>query len=179
MTHLARQRGPPGVRRARAPYASRQNTKTKGQNIMSVKTNRVEKAIARMRKLEEQRRRAAEQEQERRQEVESLCGQALMNAASGGEEYGEYVNKPVAELAVTLGLLGPDDEAVKECAQREFDRLCGEALRSAVTGGELKGFLHQSVAELAGYLGLLKSEDEDQEKNDNSQNGEGQNGEGA
>lgn len=78
---------------------------------MSAKTNRIEKAAARMRKLEEERRRAAEKEREQKAEMERLCGEALIDAATGGKNYGDWMNKTVAELAAHLGIIDPVDEA--------------------------------------------------------------------
>ena len=142
---------------------------------MSIKTTKFEKAAARMRKLEDEKRRAAEQARKQKLDYERLCGQALMDAANDGDDFGEFLNKSVAELAVAVGLIDSADEAVAdELARREQDRLLGESLRDAVNGGDAYGeFLNKSVAELAGYLGLLKSEDEDQGKNGDGQNGEG------
>lgn len=141
---------------------------------MSIKTTKFEKAAARMRKLEDEKRRAAEQERKQRLAYERLCGQALMDAANDGDDFGDYLNKSVAELAAAVGLLDQADEDVaEELARHEQDRVLAEALRDAVNGGNDFGdFLNQSVAELAGYLGLLKSEDEDQEKNGEGQNGD-------
>ena len=148
---------------------------------MSIKTTKFEKAAARMRKLEDEKRRAAEQARKQKLEFERLCGQALMDAANDGDDFGDFLNKSVVELAVAVGLLDQADEDVAdELARHEEDRVLGEALRDAANGGDAYGeFLNQSVAELAGYLGLLKSEDEDQEKNGEGQNGEGQDGDGA
>ena len=143
---------------------------------MSIKTTKFEKAAARMRKLEDEKRRAAEQARKQKLEVERLCGRALMDAANDGDDFGDFLNKSVAELAAAVGLIDSADEAVaEELARREEDRVLAEAFRDAANGGDAYGdFLNKSVAELAGYLGLLKSEDEDQEKD-----GEGQDGDGA
>ena len=77
---------------------------------MSVKTNRIEKAAARMRKLEDEKRRAAEKEREQKAEMQRLCGEALIDAATGGKNYGDFLNKTVAELAAHLGIIDPVDE---------------------------------------------------------------------
>lgn len=77
---------------------------------MSAKTNRIEKAAARMRKLEEEKRRAAEKEREQKAEMQRLCGEALIDAATGGKNYGDFLNKTVAELAAHLGIIDPVDE---------------------------------------------------------------------
>lgn len=77
---------------------------------MSGKTTKIEKAAARMRKLEEQRRRAAEQQRKQQAEVEQLCGQALIDAATGGSDYGDFATRTVAELAAHLGIIDPIDE---------------------------------------------------------------------
>lgn len=149
---------------------------------MSTKTTKFEKAAARMRKLEEEKRRAAEQARKQKLDYERLCGQALIDASKDGDDFGDYLNKSVAELAVAVGLIDSADEAVaEELARREQDRFLGEALRDAANGGDAYGeFLNRTVAELAGYLGLLKSEDEDQEKNGEGQKGDdGQDDDGA
>ena len=77
---------------------------------MSVKTNQIEKAAARMRKIQEEKRRAAEQEREQKAEMNRLCGEAFRDAATGGKKYGDFLNKTVAELAVHLGIIDPVDE---------------------------------------------------------------------
>lgn len=81
---------------------------------MSGKTTKIEKATARMRKLEEQRRRAAEQQRKQQSEVEQLCGQALIDAATGGSDYGDFATRTVAELAAHLGIIDTVDEGVDE-----------------------------------------------------------------
>lgn len=78
---------------------------------MSAKTNRIEKAAARMRKIQEEKRRAAEKEREQKAEMQRLCGEALIDAANGGKNYGDFLNKTVAELAAHLGIIDPVDEA--------------------------------------------------------------------
>lgn len=78
---------------------------------MSVKTNQIEKAAARMRKIQEEKRRAAEQEREQKAEMNRLCGEAFRDAATGGKKYGDFLNKTVAELAAHLGIIDPLDEA--------------------------------------------------------------------
>ncbi|WP_158014715.1 hypothetical protein, partial [Corynebacterium sp. HMSC059E07] len=65
---------------------------------MSIKTTKFEKAAARMRKLEDEKRRAAEQARKQKLDYERLCGQALMDAANDGDDFGEFLNKSVAEL---------------------------------------------------------------------------------
>ncbi|UQV55659.1 hypothetical protein [Corynebacterium pseudodiphtheriticum] len=84
---------------------------------MSTKTTKIEKAAARMRKIqeekrraEEQKRRAAAQEREQKAEISRLCGEALMDAATGGKQYGDFLNKTVAELAAHIGIIDPVDE---------------------------------------------------------------------
>ena len=135
---------------------------------MSVKTNQIEKAAARMRKLEDEKRRAAEQARKQKLEFERLCGRALMDAANDGDDFGDYLNKSVAELAVAVGLIDSADEAVaEELARREQDRLLGEAFRDAANGGEAYGdFLNLSVAELAVHLGVIDQEDDGQDGED-------------
>ena len=142
---------------------------------MSVKTNQIEKAAARMRKLEDEKRRAAEQARKQKLEFERLCGRALMDAANDGDDFGDYLNKSVAELAVAVGLIDSADEAVaEELARREQDRLLGEAFRDAANGGEAYGdFLNLSVAELAVHLGIIRQDDKAEDE------GEGQDGDGA
>lgn len=78
---------------------------------MSAKTNQIEKAAARMRKIQEEKRRAAEQEREQKAEMNRLCGEAFCDAATGGKKYGDFLNKTVAELAAHLGIIDPVDEA--------------------------------------------------------------------
>lgn len=78
---------------------------------MSAKTTKFEKAAARMRKIQEEKRRAAEKEREQKAEMQRLCGEALIDAATGGKNYGEFLNKTVAELAAHLGIIDPVDEA--------------------------------------------------------------------
>ncbi|MCG7292400.1 hypothetical protein MHJ98_08590 [Corynebacterium afermentans] len=142
---------------------------------MSVKTNQIEKAAARMRKLEDEKRRAAEQARKQKLEFERLCGRALMDAANDGDDFGDYLNKSVAELAVAVGLIDSADEAVaEELARREQDRLLGEAFRDAANGGDAYGdFLNLSVAELAVHLGIIRQDDKAEDE------GEGQDGDGA
>ena len=142
---------------------------------MSVKTNQIEKAAARMRKLEDEKRRAAEQARKQKLEFERLCGRALMDAANDGDDFGDYLNKSVAELAVAVGLIDSADEAVaEELARREQDRLFGEAFRDAANGGDAYGdFLNLSVAELAVHLGIIRQDDKAEDE------GEGQDGDGA
>ena len=147
---------------------------------MSVKTNQIEKAAARMRKLEDEKRRAAEQARKQKLEFERLCGRALMDAANDGDDFGDYLNKSVAELAVAVGLIDSADEAVaEELARREQDRLLGEAFRDAANGGEAYGdFLNLSVAELAVHLGVIDQEDDGQDGED-QKDGDGSDDEGA
>lgn len=78
---------------------------------MSTKTTKIEKAAARMRKIQEEKRRAAAQEREQKAEISRLCGEALMDAATGGKNYGGFLNKTVAELAAHIGIIDPVDEA--------------------------------------------------------------------
>ncbi|UQV53642.1 hypothetical protein [Corynebacterium pseudodiphtheriticum] len=78
---------------------------------MSAKTMKIEKAAARMRKIQEEKRRAAAQEREQKAEISRLCGEALMDAATGGKNYGDFLNKTVAELAAHIGIIDPVDEA--------------------------------------------------------------------
>lgn len=78
---------------------------------MSTKTTKFEKAAARMRKIQEEKRRAAEKEREQKAAMERLCGEALIDAATGGKNYGDFLNKSVAELAAYLGIIDPVDEA--------------------------------------------------------------------
>lgn len=145
---------------------------------MSIKTTKFEKAAARMRKLEDEKRRAAEQARKQKLEVERLCGRALMDAANDGDDFGDYLDKSVAELAVAVGLLDQADEDVaEELARHEEDRVLAEALRDAASGGDVYGeFLNLSVAELAGYLGIIRKDDKAE---DDGQDGEGQDGDGA
>ena len=151
---------------------------------MSTKTTKFEKAAARMRKLEEERRRAAEQARKQKLDYERLCGQALIDAAKDGDDFGEFLNKSVAELAVAVGLIDQADEAVAaELARREQDRFLGEALRDAANGGDAYGeFLNRNVAELAVHLGIIRRDDkakDDGQGDDVQKDGEGQNGDGA
>lgn len=111
MTRLDRQRGPPGARRLRLAHHVNTPKRLKGQNIMSAKTNQIEKAAARMRKIQEEKLRAAEKEREQKAEMQRLCGEALIDAATGGKNYGDFLNKTVAELAAHLGIIDPVDEA--------------------------------------------------------------------
>lgn len=151
---------------------------------MSIKTTKFEKAAARMRKLEDEKRRAAEQARKQKLDYERLCGQALMDAAKDGDDFGGYLNKSVAELAAAVGLLDQADEAVaEELARHEHDRLLAEALRDAANGGDAYGeFLNLSVAELGLHLGIIRQDDkaeDDVQGNDDQKDGEGQDGEGA
>lgn len=148
---------------------------------MSIKTTKFEKAAARMRKLEDEKRRAAEQARKQKLEFERLCGQALMDAANDGDDFGDYLNKSVAELAAAVGLLDQADEDVAaELARHEQDRILTEALRDAVNDGEAYGeFLNQSVAELAVHFGIIRQDDkaeDDGQGNDGQKDGEGQDG---
>lgn len=151
---------------------------------MSIKTTKFEKAAARMRKLEDEKRRAAEQARKQKLEFERLCGQALMDAANDGDDFGDYLNKSVTELAVAVGLIDSADEAVaEELARREQDRLVGEALRDAAKGGDAYGdYLNKSVAELAVHLGIIRRDDEAEDSgqgDEGQKDDDGQNGEGA
>ena len=150
---------------------------------MSIKTTKFEKAAARMRKLEDEKRRAAEQARKQKLDYERLCGQALMDAAKDGDDFGDYLNKSVAELAVAVGLLDQADEAIAaELARREEDRVLAEALRDAANGGDAYGeFLNLSVAELGLHLGIIRKDDkaEDDGQDGEGQDGDGQNGDGA
>ena len=74
-----------------------------------VKSSKLEKAAARLRKTEEEKRAAAAREKSQKLELFRLCGEALFDAATGGKEYGEFLTKPVAELVVHLGIVSPDD----------------------------------------------------------------------
>lgn len=74
-----------------------------------VKSSKLEKAAARLRKAEEEKRAAAAREKSQKLELFRLCGEALFDAATGGKEYGEFLMKPVAELVVHLGIVSPDD----------------------------------------------------------------------
>lgn len=74
-----------------------------------VKSSKLEKAAARLRKTEEEKRAAAAREKSQKLELFRLCGEALFDAATGGKEYGEFLMKPVAELVVHLGIVSPDD----------------------------------------------------------------------
>ena len=74
-----------------------------------VKSSKLEKAAARLRKTEEEKRAAAAREKSLKLELFRLCGEALFDAATGGKEYGEFLMKPVAELVVHLGIVSPDD----------------------------------------------------------------------
>lgn len=74
-----------------------------------VKSSKLEKAAARLRKTEEEKRAAAAREKSLKLELFRLCGEALFDAATGGKEYGEFLTKPVAELVVHLGIVSPDD----------------------------------------------------------------------
>lgn len=100
-------RGPPRVGSSSQPIFLTERT----QPLMSVKTNQIEKAAARMRKIQEEKRRAAEQEREQKAEMNRLCGEAFRDAATGGKKYGDFLNKTVAELAAHLGIIDPLDEA--------------------------------------------------------------------
>lgn len=77
---------------------------------MSAKTNQIEKAAARMRKIQEEKRRAAEKEREQKAEMQRLCGEALIDAATGGKNYGDWMYKTVADLAAHLGIIDPVDD---------------------------------------------------------------------
>lgn len=145
---------------------------------MSVKTTKLEKAAARMRKLEDEKRRAAEQARKQKLDYERLCGQALIDAAKDGDDFGEFLNKSVAELAVAVGLIDSGDEAVAEdLARREQDRLVGEALRDAANGGDAYGdFLNKTVAELAAHLGIIDPVDEDENDGQDGQDGDADDG---
>ena len=74
-----------------------------------VKSSKLEKAAARLRKTEEEKRAAAAREKSQKLELFRLCGEALFDAATGGKEYGEFLTKSVAELVVHLGIVSPDD----------------------------------------------------------------------
>lgn len=167
-------RGPPRVGSSSQPIFLTERT----QPLMSVKTTKFEKAAARMRKLEDEKRRAAEQARKQKLDHERLCGQALMDAAKDGDDFGEFLNKSVAELAVAVGLIDSADEAVAEdLARREQDRLVGEALRDAANGGDAYGdFLNKTVAELAAHLGIIDPVDEDENDGQYGNADDGQNG---
>lgn len=98
-------RGPP-----RVSFRPANIQTTERLNTMSAKTNQIEKVAARMRKIREEKRRAAEKEREQKAEMQRLCGEALIDAATGGKNYGEFLNKTVAELAAHLGIIDPVDE---------------------------------------------------------------------
>lgn len=142
---------------------------------MSIKTTKFEKAAARMRKLEDEKRRAAEQARKQKLEVERLCGRALMDAANDGDDFGDYLNKSVAELAAAVGLLDQANEDVaEELARHEQGRVLAAALRAAANGGgEYGDYLNKSVAELAVHLGIIRQDDKAED------DGEGQDGDGA
>src|SRR5699024_9740978 len=59
--------------------------KRKDSSTMSTKTTKFEKAAARMRKIQEEKLRAAEKEREQKAEMERLCGEAFIDAATGGK----------------------------------------------------------------------------------------------